>query len=414
MATAIGEPTLGCHVRVVDAELPGRRARTSRAPSRSAAIPGATLFHGYLDDPATTEAAIVERGDDGFVWFDTGDRAPWTTLGYHYFAGRAATCSRSPARTCRVVEVEQVLAEHPAVADVAVIGAPDAFLDEVPHAFVVARPRLARPRRRLERWCEDRLAPSKRPRAFHLVDELPRTSVGKIRKFLLRTTTRPLRQRPQQKEVKHEMGDVHVGGWHAGAGLVIDGRSTASAPARRVIDLLGDDGEAMDAAAERAARPHDVRRPRRRRPRSAGPPAVAPRLPHLPRPPAQRPQGARRRDRQGLGRDPGLLLLQRRRRRRPPRPGADLTRVRTVRLRAGGRRHHRQGGLRPPPGPGCRSHRRLHDLLRLERPRPPDARDAADARTRRRARTAPTPWDRCSSPRTSWSRSAAAAPTTSR
>ena len=151
-------------------------------------IPGATVFRGYLDDPATTEAAIVERADDGFVWFDTGDRAVVDELGFHYFAGRRSDVLKVAGENVSIVEVEQVLAEHPAVADVAVVGAADPVYDEVPHAFVVASPDATGDVvTRLQAWCDERLAPSKRPRGNHLVDELPRTSVGKIRKFLLRT-----------------------------------------------------------------------------------------------------------------------------------------------------------------------------------------------------------------------------------
>jgi crotonobetaine/carnitine-CoA ligase len=185
VATAIGEPTIGCHVRVVDGEL--RRV----APHEPGAIHvgghlGATLFKGYLDDPATTEAAIVERRDDGFVWFDTGDRATVDDAGYHYFAGRGSDVLKVGGENVSIVEVEHVVGEHPAVTDVAVIGVPDGILDEVPHAFVVASSASPRLVDDLDQWCRDHLAPSKRPRAFHVVDELPRTSVGKIRKFLLR------------------------------------------------------------------------------------------------------------------------------------------------------------------------------------------------------------------------------------
>ena len=85
------------------------------------------------------------------------------------------------------VEVEMVLSEHPAVLEAAVVGAPDEIRDEVPVAFVVRAPNAHEDDLDdLDTWCSERLAPSKRPRKFHRVDELPRTSVGKIRKFLLK------------------------------------------------------------------------------------------------------------------------------------------------------------------------------------------------------------------------------------
>jgi len=88
------------------------------------------------------------------------------------------------------VEVEQVLAAHPAVLEAAVVGASDPIRDEVPIAFVVASDPTQPPTiQELLDWCDGRLAKSKRPRDITLVDELPRTSVGKIRKFLLKDPT---------------------------------------------------------------------------------------------------------------------------------------------------------------------------------------------------------------------------------
>jgi crotonobetaine/carnitine-CoA ligase len=84
------------------------------------------------------------------------------------------------------VEVESVLAAHPAVFEAAVVGEPDPVRDEVPVAYVVlhhtASGVLAE---ELTAWCAARLSPAKRPREIRFVPELPRTSVGKIRKFLL-------------------------------------------------------------------------------------------------------------------------------------------------------------------------------------------------------------------------------------
>jgi crotonobetaine/carnitine-CoA ligase len=93
-----------------------------------------------------------------------------------------------------VVEVEAVIAEHPSVLEAAVVGEPDPMRDEVPVGFVVQHP--DRPRvstDELLEWCEARLSKSKRPRRIELVDELPRTSVGKIRKFLLKSETGEVR-----------------------------------------------------------------------------------------------------------------------------------------------------------------------------------------------------------------------------
>jgi carnitine-CoA ligase len=183
--SAMGVPTLGCHLRVVDAALHAPPAGTSGA-IQVGGRPGLTIFRGYLDDPDGTEAAIVEREADGFVWFDTGDRATVDEAGFHYFDGRRSDVLKVAGENVSVVEVEHALAEHPRVVEVAVVGVPDPVRDEVPEAYVVVSGGHEGVEAELADWSERWLAPSKRPRAYHLVDELPRTSVGKIRKFLLR------------------------------------------------------------------------------------------------------------------------------------------------------------------------------------------------------------------------------------
>jgi crotonobetaine/carnitine-CoA ligase len=178
--SSMGFPTRGCLVQVQ------RPDGTETSPDEVGEIvvggePGITLFAGYLDDPVTT-AASYRSG-----WFLTGDRARRDSTGRYFFDGRRADVLKVAGENVSTVEVEQVLSAHPGVLEAAVVGMPDEIRDEVPVAFVVA----ADPSRppcvdELRRWCEERLTKSKRPRDITLVDELPRTSVGKIRKFLLK------------------------------------------------------------------------------------------------------------------------------------------------------------------------------------------------------------------------------------
>jgi len=142
--------------------------------------PGVQLFAGYLDDPETT-AASFRAG-----WFLTGDRATRDAEGRHYFAGRHSDVLKVAGENVSTVEIEAVLSEHPSVLEAAVVGAPDAIRDEVPVAFVVAADTDAGvDLHELVAWCQSRLSKVKQPRNITVLDSLPRTSVGKIRKFLL-------------------------------------------------------------------------------------------------------------------------------------------------------------------------------------------------------------------------------------
>ena len=178
--SSMGFVTPGCDVEVHDA------AGASVAVGEVGEIvvggePGVTLFAGYLDDPETT-AASFSGG-----WFHTGDRARRDETRRHYFDGRRADVLKVAGENVSIVEVEHVLAAHPAVLEAAVIGMADPVRDEVPVAFVVAADPAQPPTvEELFDWCAERLTKSKRPRDISFVDELPRTSVGKIRKFLLK------------------------------------------------------------------------------------------------------------------------------------------------------------------------------------------------------------------------------------
>jgi crotonobetaine/carnitine-CoA ligase len=178
---SMGEPTLGC---VVDLRAPDGEDAVPAGDVGEVVVggtPAVMLFGGYLDDPETTAASFA-RG-----WFRTGDLAWRDDAGRFYFAGRRSDVLKVAGENVSTVEVESVLSAHPSILEVAVVGAPDAVRDEVPVAYVVHAPGTPGVgAEELARYCEERLSPSKRPREFHVVDELPRTSVGKIRKFLLR------------------------------------------------------------------------------------------------------------------------------------------------------------------------------------------------------------------------------------
>ncbi|MCY3560257.1 MAG: AMP-binding protein [bacterium] len=177
--SSMGQQTPGCLVDIQDAA--GRSVPDGEVGELVVGGErGVTLFAGYLDDPATTEASF--RGG----WLLTGDRARRDAADHYYFDGRRGEVLKVAGENVSAVAVEAVLAAHPGVLEASVVGRPDPIRDEVPVGFVVARD-PARPPSPAEllAWCEARLGKAAVPRQLTLLDELPRTSVGKIRKFLL-------------------------------------------------------------------------------------------------------------------------------------------------------------------------------------------------------------------------------------
>lgn len=142
-------------------------------------IKGATNFQ-YLNDPEQTRAAqnadgtMSTNGDIGYVDED----------GFLYLTDRVGFTIVSGGVNIYPREIEDVLAEHPAVADVAVIGVPDDDMGEVVKAIVELRPEA--PAEGLEEaligYCRDRLAKFKCPRSVDVVDDLPRNTNGKLMK----------------------------------------------------------------------------------------------------------------------------------------------------------------------------------------------------------------------------------------
>ena len=143
-------------------------------------VRGPLLFDGYFDDPEATAAALV----DG--WYRTGDLAEVDDEGFLSIVGRARDVIRTGGETVAPVEVEAALADHPAVADVAVLGIADAQWGEVVCAVVVPAGTAAPTLEELRAHCSGRLASFKQPRRLAVVDEIPRTpSTNQVQRRLL-------------------------------------------------------------------------------------------------------------------------------------------------------------------------------------------------------------------------------------
>ncbi len=137
---------------------------------------------GYLGDPDATAATLR----DG--WLHTGDTVRADADGYLYFVDRRKDLIKRAGENVASTEVERVLNEHPAVFESAVVGIPDPVRDEAIHAVVVCRPGAAVTGEELLGYCRERLAKFKVPDSVEFTDSLPRTSVGKIQKHMLRRT----------------------------------------------------------------------------------------------------------------------------------------------------------------------------------------------------------------------------------
>ena len=143
-------------------------------------VRGFNVMKGYLDDPDATAAAITADG-----WLKTGDIGVMDARGYLKITDRLKDMYISGGFNCYPAEVEQRLLAHPAIADVAVRGAPDTRLGEVGHAFVVASKPVSPDE--IIVWAKSNMANYKVPRQVHLVDALPRNASGKVQKFLLQS-----------------------------------------------------------------------------------------------------------------------------------------------------------------------------------------------------------------------------------
>jgi len=166
-AGGVGRPQPGCEVRL---------SETGEVCVRSP-----FLMDGYFDNPDATAEAL----QDG--WYHTGDLGAFDTDGYLSIVGRARDVIRSGGETISPVEIEQVLASHPAFAEVAVVGVPDMSWGEVVTACVVVKAGSDAPDLELLRiWCSDRLASFKHPRRLVVLESLPRTpATGQVQRTLI-------------------------------------------------------------------------------------------------------------------------------------------------------------------------------------------------------------------------------------
>jgi carnitine-CoA ligase len=142
--------------------------------------PGRAVMKGYFKDPEATEAAF--RGG----WLHTGDQAYADEDHYLYFVDRKKDVIKRAGENVSASEVEAVLLMHPLISEAAVIGVPDDVRDEAIKAFVVPGPSSALTVEDIREHCARHLARFKIPTIIEFRPSLPKTSIGKVAKKVLR------------------------------------------------------------------------------------------------------------------------------------------------------------------------------------------------------------------------------------
>jgi acyl-CoA synthetase (AMP-forming)/AMP-acid ligase II len=177
IASTSGRAIPGTEVKVVDAE--GRTAPPG-APGE-VLVRGFNVMRGYYEDEAATAEVLTEDG-----WLRTGDVGVLDRSGNLRITDRLKDMFIVGGFNAYPAEIEQRLGLHPDVADVAVIGVPDARLGEVGRAYVVRRPGSVLTADDLIAWARREMANYKVPRTVRFVAELPRNASGKVVKGELR------------------------------------------------------------------------------------------------------------------------------------------------------------------------------------------------------------------------------------
>ncbi|MFI9834081.1 FadD3 family acyl-CoA ligase [Streptomyces sp. NPDC051913] len=165
IATTVGTPCAGLQVRVAD--------------DGEVLVRGYSVMLGYLDDPAATAEAITPDG-----WLHTGDLGTLDAEGRLRIVGRKKDMFVVGGFNAYPAEIEGFLLQHPAVAQAAVVGVPDARLGQVGKAFVVRHSPVSAAE--LIDWSRERMAGFKVPRTVEFREELPLNATGKVLKDRLR------------------------------------------------------------------------------------------------------------------------------------------------------------------------------------------------------------------------------------
>ncbi len=172
----VGRPVFHAEVDLVDPG--GRSVRPGEVGE--IVVRGSIMMTEYWQDPEKTRETIRNG------WLRTGDLARMDEDGYFYLVDRAKDMYISGGENVYPAEVEKVIREHPGVEDVAVIGVPDEKWGEVGHAFIIRKKGYDISPDDIIGFCDGKLARYKLPRRVSFVPSFPRTTLGKVKKHILR------------------------------------------------------------------------------------------------------------------------------------------------------------------------------------------------------------------------------------
>ncbi|OEF95542.1 acyl--CoA ligase [Vulcanibacillus modesticaldus] len=179
---SMGKPTPGNLVEIIDEN--GKPVSVGVVGDIAVHKDTPALFKEYYKDPERT--AMQFRGD----WYITGDTAKKDEDGYYWFEGRGDDIIISSGYTIGPFEVEDALVKHPYVQECAVVASPDEVRGHVVKAFIVLKDEVDKNKEGLVKELQDHVkkltAPYKYPRKIEFIDELPKTTSGKIRRVELR------------------------------------------------------------------------------------------------------------------------------------------------------------------------------------------------------------------------------------
>ncbi len=176
---SVGRAGLGYKARICDMEAnelpPGEVGEIQIKGER-----GRSVMLEYYNNPEATENTFSVDG-----WLKTGDQGYQDDNGWFYFVDRKVNMVKRSGENISTTELEEILEQHPAIAEAAVIGVPDPIRDQAIKAFVRFAPGESMTLAEVEQYCKDHMASFKVPTFYEVVEDFPRTCSMKIEKKLL-------------------------------------------------------------------------------------------------------------------------------------------------------------------------------------------------------------------------------------